>query len=278
MAHLSGWLAGEDLDVRELRTTDVERFLSARRGAGHTHYLSANAMRPMLAFLRDQGVLLTPAPAVALPPLEVALDRYREYLVHERGLGHATARNYVDAVRPFLRRRLSPDGNALDWDSLDAADVTAFVVARTPSQSRCAAKMTVTALRSLLGFLYVDGLIARRLTGAVPSVAGWRLAGLPKALTPAEIQALFASCDRRTRMGRRDFAVLTTLVRSDCLPVSSPRFGSTTSIGGPAPSSFGGKAAKSSRCRGRRMSVRRWSPICAMAGRRPRPIGPCSSE
>jgi site-specific recombinase XerD len=213
MAHLSGWLAGENLDVRGLRTTDVERFLSARRGAGHTHYLSANAMRPMLAFLRDQGVLLTPAPAVALPPVEVALARYREYLVHERGLGHATARNYVDAVRPFLRRRLSPDGDALDWDSLDAADVTAFVVARTPSQSRCAAKMTVTALRSLLGFLHVDGLIARRLTGAVPSVAGWRLAGLPKALTPAEIQALFASCDRRTRMGRRDFAVLTTLVR-----------------------------------------------------------------
>ena len=213
MAHLSGWLAGEDLDVRELRTTDVERFLSARRGAGHTHYLSANAMRPMLAFLRDQGVLLTPTPAGTLPPVEVALARYREYLVHERGLGHATARNYVDAVRPFLRRRLSPDGEALDWDSLDAADVTAFVVARTPSQSRCAAKMTVTALRSLLGFLHVDGLIARRLTGAVPSVAGWRLAGLPKALIPAEIQALFASCDRRTRMGRRDFAVLTTLVR-----------------------------------------------------------------
>jgi integrase/recombinase XerD len=213
MAHLSRWLAGDGLDVRELRATDVERFLSARRGAGYTHYLSAKAMRPMLTSLRDQGVLLTPAPAVALPPVEVALARYREYLVHERGLGHATARNYVDAVRPFLRRRLSPDGDALDWDSLDAADVTAFVVARTPSQSRCAAKMTVTALRSLLGFLHVDGLIARRLTGAVPSVAGWRLAGLPKALTPAEIQALFASCDRRTRMGRRDFAVLTTLVR-----------------------------------------------------------------
>jgi hypothetical protein len=59
-----------------------------------------------------------------------------ESTVHERGLGHATARNYVDAARPFLRRRLSPDGNALDWDSLDAADVTAFIVARTPSQSR----------------------------------------------------------------------------------------------------------------------------------------------
>jgi integrase/recombinase XerD len=50
--------------------------------------------------------------------------------------------------------------------------VIGFVVARTPQQSRGAAKLTVTALRSLLGFLHVDGRIARPLTGAVPSVAG----------------------------------------------------------------------------------------------------------
>lgn len=213
MAHLSRWLTGEGLDVREIRATDVERFLSARRGAGYTQYLSAKAMRPMLTYLRDQGSLLPPPPAVASGPVDVAIERYRQYLVQERGLGHATAHHYVDAVRPFLRGRVSSDGVALDWESLDAADVTAFVVARTPDQSRSAAKMTVTALRSLLGFLHADGLIARRLTAAVPAVAGWRLAGLPKALKPAEIQALLASCDRRTRPGRRDFAVLTMLVR-----------------------------------------------------------------
>lgn len=213
MAHLSRWLTGEGLDVRELRATDVERFLRARRGAGYTHYLSAKAMRPMLTYLRDQSMVLPPPPAVANGPVDVAIERYRQYLVQERGLGHATAHHYIDAVRPFLRGRVSSDGVALDWESLDAADVTAFVVARTPDQSRSAAKMTVTALRSLLGFLHTDGRIARRLTAAVPSVAGWRLAGLPKALKPAEIQALLASCDRRTRTGRRDFAVLTMLVR-----------------------------------------------------------------
>lgn len=213
MAHLSRWLTGTGLEVRGFRATDVERFLRARRRAGYTHYLSAKAMRPMLTYLCDQGVWLPPPPPVANGAVDVAIERYRQYLVQERGLGHATAHHYVDAVRPFLRGRVSSDGVALDWESLDAAGVTAFVVARTPDQSRSAAKMTVTALRSLLGFLHADGLIARRLTAAVPSVAGWRLAGLPKALKPAEIQALLASCDRRTRTGRRDFAVLTMLVR-----------------------------------------------------------------
>jgi integrase/recombinase XerD len=213
MAHMSRWLASGALDTRALRTTDVERFLRARRGAGYTHHLSANAMRPMLTYLRDEGVSVTPAPTVADGPVDAAVERYRQYLIHERGLGSASARGYVNAVRPFMGGRISPDGLALDWHSLDAADVTAFVVARTPNQSPSCAKLTVSALRSLLGFLHVEGTIARPLTSAVPSVAGWRLTGLPKALEPAEIQALFASCDRRTRTGRRDFAVLTTLVR-----------------------------------------------------------------
>jgi site-specific recombinase XerD len=39
------------------------------------------------------------------------------------------------------------------------------------------------------------------------------LAGLPKGLEPAEVRSLLASCDRRRSNGRRDFAILTTLVR-----------------------------------------------------------------
>jgi len=37
--------------------------------------------------------------------------------------------------------------------------------------------------------------------------------GLPKGLEPDQIKRLLASCDRRTRVGRRDFAILITLVR-----------------------------------------------------------------
>ena len=130
--------------------------------------------------------------------MEVALERYRRYLTVERGLGKATARGYVDAVRPFLRTRVSPDGLALDLGQLAAADVISFVVARCPRQGRGAAKLTVTALRSLLGFLHVDGAIERSLVSAVPSVAGRRLVGLPKGLEPAQVRHLLASCDSST--------------------------------------------------------------------------------
>jgi site-specific recombinase XerD len=47
----------------------------------------------------------------------------------------------------------------------------------------------------------------------VPSVAGWRLSGLPKRLKPGEVDALLASCDRSTVIGLRDLAILTVLSR-----------------------------------------------------------------
>jgi site-specific recombinase XerD len=141
------------------------------------------------------------------------LERYRQYLLHERRLATTTARLYVYRVRPFVSATLSPNGLTQDWATLRAADVIDFVVARTPQQSRGTAKLTVTALRSLLGFLHVEGHIAESLTGGVPSVARWRLAGLPQGLSPRDLRALLASCDRRTVTGRRDFAVLTILVR-----------------------------------------------------------------
>jgi integrase/recombinase XerD len=71
----------------------------------------------------------------------------------------------------------------------------------------------VTALRSLLDFLHVQGLLANSLASAVPTVAGSRLAGLPKGLAAGQVQQLLTSCDRRTAVGRRDFAVLSLLVR-----------------------------------------------------------------
>jgi integrase/recombinase XerD len=213
MAQLSRWLADEGLGAGDLRTSVAGRFLHARRAAGYTTHLSIKAMQPMLCHLRSMGAA-PPSPALVLSgPVEAALERYRSYLTVERGLGDATARSYVDAVRPFLRGRVSADGLALDFRHLTAVDVIAFVVARCPRQSRGAAKLTVSALRSLLGFLHVDGAIERSLASGVPSVASRRLVGLPKGLEADQVQRLLASCDGCTPNGCRDIAILTLLVR-----------------------------------------------------------------
>ncbi len=210
-AHLSRWLGAHSLGPADLTTQIGDAFLAARRTAGYTLWLSRKALGPMLQHLREIGAV-PPVPIAPRSPRETLLARYREYLTAERGLTNATANGYVRWVDPFLCQRESADGT-LRLADLGPAEITAFVVAALPGRSIASAKLTVTSLRSLLGFLHVDGRLAQSLVSAVPSVAGSRLAGLPKALGPGQVGQLLGSCDRGTAVGRRDFAVLTMLGR-----------------------------------------------------------------
>ena len=210
MAHLSRWMDARRLGAMALTPEAAEAFLAARRAEGYVMWLSPKALAPLLGFLRRLGVAPPPAPA-PVTASEVLLGRYQRYLVTERGLAVVTARGYADMVRPFLAGREVAGGLALA--DLTAAEVTAFVLAACPGKPKGTAKLTVTALRSLLGFLHAEGLISQPLGQHVPAVASWRLAGLPRALEPGQVEALLAGCDQNTTVGRRDFAILTLLAR-----------------------------------------------------------------
>lgn len=212
-AGLGEWLSKQAVAAANLTSSDLSRFLDDRRSAGHSRYASSKAVRPILDYLQRLGVVTKQIDEEAPGQVEGMLGRFWRYLTIERALAPVTARAYLDLVRPFVQSRLSADNSALALESLSAADVIAFVTARCPRLSRGAAKLTVTALRSFLGFLHLEGVIAESLSSAVPSVAGRRLVGLPKGLAPDQVQCLLASCDRYTRRGCRDLAILTMLVR-----------------------------------------------------------------
>jgi integrase/recombinase XerD len=211
MAHLSRWLGCEGLDASGLTLATVEAFLTARRNAGYTNYRSVKALVPLLDYLRGLGAA-PPTQPVVPTPAEALLERYRAYLIRERGVTGPTARGYADMVRPFLAGHATPDGE-LDLQELAPGHVTSFVLAQSPLRSRGSAKLLVTALRSFLLFLHVDGVLTRPLADAVPSVAGWRLAGLPRVLDADQVRRLLASCNHRGAISSRDLAVLTMLVR-----------------------------------------------------------------
>jgi integrase/recombinase XerD len=55
--------------------------------------------------------------------------------------------------------------------------------------------------------------VDRPLGGAVPGVGAWRGAALPRPLEADELRRLLASFDRRTPVGRRDFAIVVLMGR-----------------------------------------------------------------
>jgi integrase/recombinase XerD len=139
------------------------------------------------------------------------LAEFSSWLGRERSLSPVTVRCYAKQARGFLADLPEPLDVALQ--ELGAGQVTAFMVGYCRDRNTWSAKAMVTALRTLLRFLHVSGRTPVLLAGAVPAVAGWRLASLPRGLTAAEVEQLLGACDRGTVTGRRDYAILTVLAR-----------------------------------------------------------------
>jgi hypothetical protein len=197
---VSRWLEREGLGAGELTAEQAGRFVAARRAAGRVTWVSPQSMALLLGYLRELGVAPAPVPALVQGPLEELLADYRRYLRVERGLSeHTVLDAYGPAARLFLAGREGPDGLGLEL--LCAADVSSFLARECPRRSVSGARDLVCALRSLLRYLHLAGLIEAPLVWAVPSVADLRDRTLPRGLDPGAVSKLLASCDRRTLAG-----------------------------------------------------------------------------
>lgn len=210
-AHLSRWLEERGLSLRALTREHIEAFFDARRRAGYTQFRTRRALRPFMLYLES-------AASASLEPLHeqaggasALMQAYVRYLLEERSLTVGTTNAYIAVAREFLEERFAQ--GPFELEQLCAEDVTSFVLAGARRCSVGGANYRVTALRSLLRYLHLQGELPADLTGAVPRVASWRLVGVPKAWNPLQLRRLLRSCDRRRRVGRRDYAMLLLLLR-----------------------------------------------------------------
>jgi site-specific recombinase XerD len=144
-------------------------------------------------------------------PLSRLQRQYEQYLVRERGLAAATVTTYGGFFRAFLSERFGK--GPMDLRELDVSTVTTFVLRHAPTMSPGRAKLMGTALRSIFQFFLQRGAIERDLAACVPRISDWRLATIPKYLSPDEVERLLQACDGQTAVGRRDRAILLLLAR-----------------------------------------------------------------
>ena len=211
MTRLSGWMGQRGRVAAGLTPSVVEEFLAARREVCRSEPGARRSLGAVLRILRASGVVPRGEP-VGGTSVDALLADYRGYLFGERGLAVESVRCYGVQARKFLALLPEPLDEALA--RLDAAQVTAFLVRHSAEAgSVWSAKALVTATRSLLRYLHVQGLVAVSLTAAVPAVAGWRLGALPRGLAPEQVRALLGAADVGSLAGLRDRAILTVLAR-----------------------------------------------------------------
>ena len=139
---------------------------------------------------------------------EALVEDYRQWLEVERSLAPHTVSYRLAVARRFLSEC---DGRELQ--SLGLAEVTSFVVRQCSRLNAKTVKGLATALRSFLGYLYVEGVTDRQLAQAVPAPSWSQGAGLPRWLSSPEVTALLAARDEKSALGLRDHAIVVVLFR-----------------------------------------------------------------
>ena len=210
LVRFSHWFRGKGRELRHLDETACERWgrrhlsLSERKTGGRC------LIQRILAQLRAAEVTPPASRAPRLPAQRLA-DEYREFLARERGLVAVTIYHYARHAERFLSEHFA--AGRIRCSRLRARDVTHFVQRHARRHSRGYALQLVNCLRAFFRFLHYRGHTAGDLSGAVPSVAHWRMSHLPKHLSADAVKQVLAACDRSTATGRRNYAILLLLAR-----------------------------------------------------------------
>src|SRR5680860_1003663 len=210
VARLSRWLEDRGLGVEQLDAERAEEFLALQRAEGrHRAQWSRPGLWCLLAVLEGLGVSEHEGRVPVRSASEVLLGSFESYLLSERALAAGTVRGYVDHARRFLDGL--PPGTTLG--EVTAAQVTTALRRVADTVSVSAAQNFRAGLRGFLRFCFTEGILMVDLSGAALAVTGRRREFLPRGIEPVQARALLSSCDRRTAIGRRDYAVLVVLLR-----------------------------------------------------------------
>jgi len=211
LGDLERWLQRKHMALVALEEQVLTQFLEQRRRQGRLRRCASRTVHHFLEHLREKGIVQSPEPTIDETPLTALQKRYENYLRKERGLSPVTVAGYWPFLRRFLVERFGIERICLR--ELAPDDISGFLLRHARSSSPGVAKLMVTALRSFFRFLFRHGETERDLAGAVPTVASWRLAGVPKHLEADEVERVVQSCDRSASVGRRDYAILLLLAR-----------------------------------------------------------------
>jgi integrase/recombinase XerD len=208
LAAFGRWLRKTGRAVAHLDERCADAFVRQKQCL---HGGEVRTLQQFLDHLRKRGVIPKRNLVRDRSPLAGILNRYETHLRSEQGLATPTILNYQSYVRKFLVERFR-EGPFL-FRKRKASDISDFILKHGHDMGVRTAQLMTTAFRSFLRYLFQKGKIQADLVASAATVADWRLATVPKYLTPEEVERLLKACRRRTPIGRRDYAILLLLAR-----------------------------------------------------------------
>ena len=211
VAHFACWLNAQGLRVADLDERLIERFLKRhlptyrcadqyRRPRREVHA----ALMQLLKLLRIKG-RIDPKASTTPAAIDKELQDFTRHLIQVCGLSPETCRTRVGRVRAFLLEQFGT--HAVRLSTLDRDDIARFMRRNSARWKPVSQQAMGCALRSYLRFKALAGEHTAALSAAIPRIAQWRLASIPKSLSATEISQFLGSFDRHSPTGQRDYAI-----------------------------------------------------------------------
>lgn len=207
----SRWLEQQRVTVNDITTEHIKCYLQQRGRQRRIREGDAFALQRLLDLLRQEGVIAEKTVPIVQTPAELSADEFGVYLRQERALAESTITKYLKIISRFLKDRFATGEAKLSI--LCAADLIKYVERQAVCLSPKEAQYMTTALRSFLQYARYRGDINIDLSAAIPTVANWSKASIPKFISPEHVEQVLAHCNRQTAIGRRDYAILLLLAR-----------------------------------------------------------------
>lgn len=178
----------------------AQRHAGRRKPDSGNYYCGAHRF---VKYLRERSGI-----KVALSCERTSLEtRFIDWLLRHRGVGRRTADGYALKVR----RLLSALGS--EPRRYTAAELRDFVLGQSRGYSNSHVDCVVTSVRMFVRFLIIHQECSESLQYAIPRVAKWQKASLPRYLRATDVQRIIDACDPAIPLGARDRAILLLLSR-----------------------------------------------------------------
>jgi site-specific recombinase XerD len=206
LASWTRWAASERYALDTIRAAHAASAIAIRSGRrprfrGDVGKASVEVAGLFIRYLEDRGTM----PRLPARPIAPILVEFTAWAREQHGLAETTLGTYLHILVHFV----ATVGD--DPAAYDAAAIRAYMLERVKTVSGGRAKSIRVAIRAFLRFLIASGRCPPGRENAIPSVADWRLASLPRFLPEPEIARVIAACDGAGRL--RDRAIILLLVR-----------------------------------------------------------------
>ena len=203
---LGGWMERQGLKPECLAERVMARFLAYHMRTRRSRLIpKRRTLARFLTMLNRDGVMACPS-VVRCERDESWGEAFARHLREDRGCPETTVANYCLPVRRLLREVKEPR-------HLTSAAIVRFFQSYVERHGRAAAASATSGVKAFARFLRLRDEITSDLSLAVPKVAGWAQARLPRCLSARELQRVLDAQGKETAKERRDHAIILLLAR-----------------------------------------------------------------